>query len=515
MDVILVILPKIEADAPTVGAPLLKAILAKNGYSSKVFDFNIDLYNEMKRKGKQFEYYNHYSREFEKDYFQRIIRVEYNYMFEKWVDEIISLKPKYVGLSLLTYFSLNYAMKLSYMLRAKDKDLKIIWGGAGVDNATSVEGAKRNLAHYFVIGDGEDNIINILKGIKAPGINDREDCIKLRTTSAQLDDLSKVIVPDYSDINWSVYDGRVDDRVFKFTDSAYVTGSRGCVKRCTFCSVKEIWPKYRFRPALNIVDEIKDLVINHKRKNIKFTDSLINGSMREYRILLKELVELKKQYPEFNWDSQWILRGETQSPESDYAMMAESGCKRLDIGLEHFSEKVRYEMGKKFKNEDMWYCLDMLRKYKISSWLLMIVGYPTETEEDHQITLDSIKEYHKRGFNVGELSFGNVLNMQIGDGTWNAVKDDIVYYNSSHDWQYKDNTPELRLKRLKEVHNLIAKLSGQPVNNHGARGMIEILTKIVNEKNMATPTGIEPVISCVTGKHLNHSTKEPLLIQLS
>ena len=526
MDVVFAILPKIEADAPTIGAPLLKTHLAEEGYKSVVLDFNIQLYRELKLKGTEFEYYNHYEREYEKRYFRDVIEVKYNYLFEKWVDDIISLNPKFVGLSLLTEFSNRYAYKISSMIRKRAPHLKIIWGGAALVKNLGNDAFKHNLVDYFVMGDGENNIINILKGIKAPGINNREDGLAWNFTTTQIDNLDTVMTPDYSDIDWSLYEGRVDDIAFEFRDTVYVTGSRGCVKNCTFCNVREIWPNYRFRSAASIAKEIRELVIKHNRRNIKFTDSLINGSMKEFRILLKELIELRKDYPDLNWDSQWILRSESQSPESDYEMLALSGCRRLEVGLESFSEPVRYHMGKKFKDNEMWFCFEMLKKYKIKGWVMMIVGYPTETEEDHQRTLDCIKHFYKKGYDeVAFLSFGNALNMQKGDGTYNIIKDDIVYYKSSHNWRYKDNDPAVRLRRVKEVNNLIAQLSNEPIRSHGALGTIMTLEEIVKQEGLpvyevqvpvlATPTGIEPVISGVTGQHLNHSTKEPLVIQLS
>jgi radical SAM superfamily enzyme YgiQ (UPF0313 family) len=87
-----------------------------------------------------------------------------------------------------------------------------------------------------------------------------------------------------------------------------------------------------------------------------------------------------------------------QSPEEDYRLMKESGCYGLDVGVESFSETVRFELGKKFTDDDMWWCFEMLYKYNIHHTLLMFVGHPFETDSDHQITLDTIRQIAKKGY---------------------------------------------------------------------------------------------------------------------
>jgi radical SAM superfamily enzyme YgiQ (UPF0313 family) len=169
------------------------------------------------------------------------------------------------------------------------------------------------------------------------------------------------------------------------------------------------------------------------------------------------------------WSSQWVIRSKAQSPESDYAAMKASGCKWLEIGVESFSQDVRYHMGKKFTDDDLWWCLEMLQKYEIPHVLLMIIGYPTETEEDHQHTLASIQKAFDLGYAAKRdngryllnFSFGNTLMLTRPMPLWDLVKDEIKNYKSNIDWDYKDNTLEVRIRRFNEVNNLIKQLKNQ------------------------------------------------------
>jgi hypothetical protein len=116
----------------------------------------------------------------------------------------------------------------------------------------------------------------------------------------------------------------------------------------------------------------------------------------------------------------------------------------------------------------MWWCFDMLQKYKIPHGLLMIVGYPTETEDDHRITLDTIRKLFEGGYannkdengaDVLYLSFGNTLMLSDNMPLWEQIKDDLTYYEDMLNWDYKGNDMITRLRRFKEVHELIQQLN--------------------------------------------------------
>lgn len=110
----------------------------------------------------------------------------------------------------------------------------------------------------------------------------------------------------------------------------------------------------------------------------------------------------------------------------------------------------------------------MLTKYKIPYGLLMIVGYPTETEDDHQITLDTIRRLFRDGYATSKsdhgsdllyMGFGNTLMLSDNMPLWDQIKDDLTYYHNEFDWDYKGNDLLTRLRRFKEVHQLIQELN--------------------------------------------------------
>lgn len=457
VDIILCVMPKVEPDAPTAGVGVLKAHLTEAGITSEVVDLNIQLFRYLESKGVHREYYfgdevlfsnqpsHPLNEEFEKFY------QEYKEIFMQWIDMFKQKNPKWIGMSLLSAFSLASSMKLCELIREHLPNVKIVWGGTNIQHEGFMAPVQNNLIDYFVKGDGERSLVELIRGNTTyKGINNLTDFDEVIPF-----DLS--MPPDYDDIDWNQY-----EHIF-YSKPAYVTASRGCVRKCTFCNDWQIWPTYRFKSPEKIAEDLDKLKGKYGRNTFLFTDSLINGSIKNFRDTLVELKKLKEKYEPkiFRWSSHMIVRPKHQMPEEDFKLLAESGCAEAVIGVESFSQDVRYHMGKKFTNEDIWYTLEMLDKYKIRNQLLILVGYATETEEDHQLNLQCIDKVFEEGWGYTKdprngtpllrWTFGNSLLLNEKHSLYDMLKDDPTWeHHSAMWWTYKDNDMATRLRRWKE-----------------------------------------------------------------
>jgi radical SAM superfamily enzyme YgiQ (UPF0313 family) len=255
----------------------------------------------------------------------------------------------------------------------------------------------------WIRGEGELSVLAYLEGnLSHPGLNG--------IPPKQIDNIDDLEFPDYSDYELASYTNK------KGLVALPITGSRGCVRACTFCDIASMWPKYKFRSGKSIAKEIKTQVKKYGAKAFRFTDSLINGSMKAFRDMTYELSKFRmtiKPEDRFIWDSHFIVRNEKQMPPQDFKVMAESGAGTLLIGVESGSAKVREHMKKGYTDEDLHYSLEQIFKNNIKVRFLMIIGYPTETEEDFQQTLDFFNryaEYGRQGL-VEEVNLGLTLNL--------------------------------------------------------------------------------------------------------
>tara|TARA_B110000977_G_scaffold142990_1_gene181611 strand:- start:227 stop:1438 length:1212 start_codon:yes stop_codon:yes gene_type:complete len=266
---------------------------------------------------------------------------------------------KYLGISVFSYEQVDFALELG------EEYENVIYGGSGVH---------KDWPHGdYIVGEGELALLEYLRGNKYyPGINGR--------AQVQIPDLAILPPPDYSDLNHSAY------------TSAVISGSRGCVRACTFCDVASIWPKYRFLGGERIAQHMHAVSTQTGFKSIGFSDSLVNGSMNHFREMCSSLANIDKK---IKWSGQFIIRPKKTFLEKDFNNLANSGCSGLTIGIESGSEAVRYHMKKKFSDDDLEWFITNIGDRGIKMKFLLIVGYPTETKEDFLETLEMLKKFKR------------------------------------------------------------------------------------------------------------------------
>ena len=78
-----------------------------------------------------------------------------------------------------------------------------------------------------------------------------------------------------------------------------------------------------------------------------------------------------------------------------HATVAAAGGNEFYVGVETGSDKIRWEMDKKFTNEDIDFQLEEFNKHGLRVFFLMLIGYVTETSDDHKETLKMFKRWQK------------------------------------------------------------------------------------------------------------------------
>lgn len=452
LDIVILSVPgTISKSAPAAPA-LLKASVESAGFSCRTVDFNIRLYQELSDfTGLE-------------TYFTTGLNLEQKSaalkLVEKWVYELCSLHPRYIGISVFTYQNRIATQLFCTVIRNLMPDTKIIIGGQGISDG-GIEGESgfamqminQSLIDFWIRSEGEISLVELLKGnITYPGINSN--------SFKQIDDLNCLPFPNYDDYNLSHYGN---------TTSVPVTGSRGCVRACSFCDIHEHWD-YRYRSGQNIADEIQYLNEKYGVTNFSFTDSLINGNLKEFKQFIKLLSDRNRRSAEkLTWSSQFIIRSERTINEQYWQDIADSGARDLAIGVETGSDTVRLHMNKKFTNQDLDYTMQMMRKYNITCQFLMIVGYPTETDTDFQDTLDMFTRYQQLAQNViTSVTIGSTLGILPGTPLYhNAELYNIELDKYENNWIARDNldlTLEKRLHRRAVLKQHLESL-GYTTNN--------------------------------------------------
>ena len=493
LDMLFIISGKIRPDSPSSGVGVLKSHLAAEGFTSKIIDFNIELYNYMMMYQKARLYWKSYQhvpvdlnndRDVKKDknavpeniwrsYEQKYVKenpdpeswIGFNEFYDltkskydELIEKIKELNPKWIGISLLAWETCaSVSIKLAEVIRENFPGVKIVWGGGGIYPHEASIIKKNGLIDHYVYGDAEDVISELLKGnIGYSGIDS--------SSPHQFDNLDDMMLPDFSDLDWTYYDKEIS-RAANGMGVAHITGSRGCVRHCDFCDVWTIWPKFRYRSAEKILEEMIHYKENYNRNFFYFNDSLINGSMKAYRKLIHLLAE-DSRAKDIWWHSQFIIRSPRQMTEEDWETTGKTNVGLLEIGVDSFSESVRKEMKKGFTDDHMNFVFEKTRKYDIPISVNVMMGYPFETEKDHQMNLEGIQKLfdngHARSYNkngIPLLTFVPVTTFSLAKNqdTWKKVESELVDYKNHLEWTFRDNTIEVRKRRQFELLDLVSK----------------------------------------------------------
>ena len=456
VDILLINVPQISLVYPPAATSLLKGICEQNGYTAQVKDYNLKLYQEcdasIAQKLDQYFSLN--------DSTSSLETREHEYLnayYQQVINEIIDINPRWLGISVFTFQCQLFTKQLLEKLRPVFKN-KIVIGGAGLStngiasyiNDFGTELLSKNLIDFYIRGEGDFNILNLLEGkYNTPGINN--------DNAVQIDNLDNIAYPNYDDVINLGY------RYTSNTPQIPITSSRGCVRKCSFCDIHVAWKKYRYRSGTSVA---KEIIYHFKKYNVTnfwFTDSLINGSLKNFRDLCRTLIsfyndnDLPLKF--FNWAGQFIVRSPTTLTAEDYRLAADAGMNGVALGIESLSESVRDHMKKGFTNADLDFTLDQMHKNNMNCYFLMIVGYPTETEDDFNLGIEKFKEYKKYALDgtIYGVNLGSTASIDEGTPLYEEFHSEVTGFN----WTLPSNptlTFKERIKRRIKLQEILMDL---------------------------------------------------------
>ncbi|CUS99908.1 tRNA (N6-isopentenyl adenosine(37)-C2)-methylthiotransferase MiaB [Candidatus Kryptobacter tengchongensis] len=175
--------------------------------------------------------------------------------------------------------------------------------------------------------------------------------------------------------------------------SAWITVMRGCDKFCTFCVVPFTRGRERSRPLESIVKEVEMLSAQGYREV-----TLLGQNVNSYRDGNYDFADLLSAVAQI--DRNMRIRFTTSHPKdmSDKLIrtIAEHSniCNYIHLPVQSGSDRILQLMNRTY---DRKHYLDLVRKIRemipgVSLSTDIIAGFPTETEDDHKMTLSLLEE---------------------------------------------------------------------------------------------------------------------------
>jgi len=493
--------PRLEIHRPPISTAIVCNVIKQAGHPVEALDLNIKFFNYLEDSEKFYDLDDVWAGE-------RPITKEEKLSIEKFISEYETEIGKYdrVFISVFGSWCHMFTEMVCKFIRKQLPNIEIVLGGQGVLTATIGKNAKHfgqimkdaGLCDTFITGEGEKTIVEVLnKNLDVPGVNNVD--------FKQLNELDNLPFPDYGFYHLDEYDYLNEEK------EVFIVGSRGCVRRCTYCDVARYWPNFRFRSGENLATEMISHYEHHGIKRFYFTDSLINGSIKAFHDMCNQLAEYNdKHNVGFKWGGQIIFRPPKQLPKDHYELVAKAGGDLFLVGYETGSDKVRWEMDKKFSNDDTEWQLEEFSKHGLHAMFLMVTGYLTETIQDHHETLKIFKRWQRfvADGTITQIDLGATLYFLADTPLARMIDSHQVYFldvgadiedkqnKNNRLWQSKTN-PTLdvaeRLRRQIEIHRTAIKYNWPVSRGVNRVRTLKVMAKLYHDflKNVQDPKMIE------------------------
>ena len=182
-------------------------------------------------------------------------------------------------------------------------------------------------------------------------------------------------------------ENRVDYSLFPLKDigdSVSLWTAKSCPFACAFCGFPERAGKYVYLPVATIeteLDKLKSLGVT----DLAFLDDTFNVPKARFKEFLRMMI--RNQYG-FTWNS--FYRGD-QGDEETIDLMRQAGCGGVFLGVESGSDRVLEQMNKTARRDDYMKAIPLLRQAGILTHANFVIGFPGETEETVEETIDFIE----------------------------------------------------------------------------------------------------------------------------
>ncbi|NVO12378.1 MAG: AMP-binding protein, partial [Bacteroidales bacterium] len=220
----------------------------------------------------------------------------------------------------------------------------------------------------------------------------------------QIDNLNILPHPDRTLIDYSKYHKHIGIGAAKHTIS--IQTSRGCPYNCAFCH--KIWPKkHIFRDADDVFSEILNCYEAGVSRFV-FIDDIFNLNKENSGLLLEKIINSGIDIQLFFPNG---LRGDILTEEF-IDLMVRAGTVNIDLALESASPRIQKLIKKNLNLKNLKNSINYIaRKYPhVVLELEMMIGFPTETEEEAMMTMDFIND-------IKWLHFPNLNILKIFSGT--------------------------------------------------------------------------------------------------
>ena len=300
---------------------------------------------------------------------------------------ILDFNPSVLGITLKSQ-NFTSATIVAKLAKEINPDIKVIIGGAHATmNGKSVFDCEN--IDVSCIGEGEVTIVEFLQAlVNDSPVNTVDGIIFRDDNNGIIQTPPRTYIEDLDSLEFPLtYAPKIFKDFSKYPKDAfsYIFGSRGCPYACTFCESKSMWTrKVRYRSPENIVAEIKQME-EFGLKKVVFDDDTFGISKKNIKAI-NDL--MKKEVPKVTYQCETVVQ--LAKDENVVKDMKNGGCTTVFVGIESGNNEMLKKIKKSQTTDECIQAVYNLKKHNIETHTFIMIGFPEETEETLQDTMDFI-----------------------------------------------------------------------------------------------------------------------------
>jgi anaerobic magnesium-protoporphyrin IX monomethyl ester cyclase len=309
--------------------------------------------------------------------------------------ELRARRPHVVGVHTKT---LTYERSVEIARHAHEAGALAIAGGP--DSATRIETYLDAGFDAVVPAEGEESLLELLRELAAgrgllavPGVVVRLDGRTVRGAHRPfLKDLDALPLPAWDLVDMDRYLGEWEKRTGE--RRAAVLTSRGCPFDCSWCSKPTFGRTFRQQSPARVVQELTALKERYGVTYVRFCDDVFGIS----RPWIDELIN-RLERADLGLRFECLARVDLLKPDLLH-QLRNVGLARVYVGVESGSQKMLDLMNRGTKLHQVERTAQALRDEGIRQFWFLMLGYPGETLEDIEATLQLFRRFSPEEYSV-------------------------------------------------------------------------------------------------------------------
>ena len=315
---------------------------------------------------------------------------DYELFISEITSQILDMNPKCVSFyTLWPYYHIS--IRIANEIKRTNPEIIVVFGGPQ-SSATAEETLKTFASvDYVCTGEGENTVVPFFTEIlhnhtsdlsSIPGLCYRqgEDIIK-NTQEITLCDLNEL--PHWSEQLITTWDPQEEEDLHTPYYYMPIDAGRGCPYSCTFCSTSNFWRRtYRLKSAQTIVN---DILYYHNKYGITsfwFSHDAFTSNQ-------KLITEVCDRIIAENLNITWRCSTRIDCLTEELVQkMVRAGLRSISVGVETGSPRMQKIINKRLNLDYAKKMIGVLQDSGLSVGLYFMYGFPEETEEDLNQTLE-------------------------------------------------------------------------------------------------------------------------------